>query len=183
MTAAQIRQAVLQAITVAVVLAVPAGAGWWVWTKHQWATAQLAQLEPRYARLAGLQQSKDKLAQAEASARALLGAHAYPAEQDALQSGNDAQQRIRTLFADSKLDIGSIQVLPPKEQGGFDRIGIVLQVEGDLTGLQNALTLLEKQSPTVWLDSASIQTVGVVKPKMPQRLSARLSFSVWRVRS
>lgn len=183
MTPMQMRQAVLQGMTVAVLLSVPAAAGWWVWSKHRWATEQLAQLEPRYARLAGLQQSKDKLTQAEASAKALLGAHAYPSEQDAVQAGNDAQQRIRALFADSKLDIGSIQVLPPKEHAAFDRIGIVLQVEGDLAGLQNALSLLEKQSPSVWLDSGSIQTVGVVRAKMAQRLSARLSFSVWRVRS
>ncbi|MFY3382635.1 type II secretion system protein GspM [Paracidovorax sp. MALMAid1276] len=172
-----------QIATVLTVLMVPLAVSVWVWSKHQWAADQLEQVGPRYARLAGLVQAKERLAQAEASAKALLAAHAYPAEQDAVQAGNDAQQRIRSLFADSKLDVGSIQVLPPKELAAFDRIGIVLRVEGDLTGVQNALTLLEKQSPTVWVDSVSVQTVGVVKPKMPQRLSAQFNFSVLRVRS
>ncbi len=177
------RIAVWQGLIVLMLLAVPLAAGGWVWIKHQWANEQLSQLEPRYARLAGMVQAQEALAQAEASAKALLAGHTYPAEQDAVQAGNDAQQRIRTLFADSKLDVGSIQVLPPKELSAFDRIGIVLRVEGDLTGIQNALALLEKQSPTVWVDSVSIQTVGFVKPKMPQRLSAQFNFSVLRVRS
>lgn len=173
----------LQAMTLAVLLAIPVAAGLYVWKKHQWAEEQLVQLEPRFARLAGLQQSKERLASAEASAQALLASHAYPASQDAVQVGNDAQQRIRTLFADSKLDVASIQVLPPKDQAAFDRIGVVLRVEGELTGIQNALTLLEKQAPTVWVDSVSVQSVGFVKPQSAQRLAAQFSFSVLRVRS
>lgn len=177
------RIAVLQACTLAALLAIPGAAGLYVWKKHQWAEEQLAQLEPRFARLAGLQQSKERLASAEASANALLASHVYPSSQDAAQAGNDAQQRIRTLFADSKLDVASIQVLPSKEAASFDRIGIALRVEGDLTGIQNALALLEKQSPTVWVDSISIQAVGFVKPQTAQRLAAQFSFSVLRVRS
>ncbi len=177
------RVVLLQAFILAVLLALPAVAARYVWGKHQWAEEQLAQLEPRFARLAGLQQSKDRLASAEASASALLASHVYPASQDAVQVGNDAQQRIRALFADSKLDVASIQVLPPKEQAPFDRIGVVLRVEGELAGIQNALALLDKQAPTVWVDSVSIQSVGFVKPQSAQRLAAQFSFSVLRVRS
>lgn len=177
------RVALLQVLMLVAVLAIPAVAGIYVWSKHQWAQEQLAQLEPRFARLSGLQKGKDGLAQAEASTKALLASHAYPGSQDAVQAGNDAQQRIRTLFADSKLEIGSIQVLPAKEQQAFDRIGVALRVEGDLVSLQNAMALLEKQSPTVWVDSVSIQTIGAVKPKTAQRLAAQFNFFVLRVRS
>lgn len=177
------RIVLLQALILAVLLIFPAAAGFYVWKKHQWAEEQIAQLEPRFARLAGLRQSKDRLASAEASANALVASHAYPSSQDSVQVGNDAQQRIRALFADSKLEVASIQVLPPKEQAAFDRIGIVLRVEGELTGIQNALTLLDKQAPTVWVDSVSIQAVGFVKPQTAQRLAAQFSFSVLRVRS
>ena len=62
------------------------------------------------------------------------------------QAGNDAQQRIRSVFADSQLDIISIQVLPAaKEEAKFDRIPITLRVEGDLTGIHNALGMLPAQ--------------------------------------
>ncbi len=177
------RIALLQILIVAALLAIPAAAGVYVWSKHQWAQEQLAQLEPRFARLSGLQKGKDALTQAEASAKALLAGHAYPDAQDAVQAGNDAQQRIRTLFADSKLEIGSIQVLPAKEQQAFDRIGVALRVEGDLVSLQNAMALLEKQSPTVWVESMSVQTIGVVKPKAAQRLAAQFNLYVLRVRA
>lgn len=177
------RIALLQAVMVALLLAIPAVAGGYIWSKHRWAQDQLVQLEPRFARLSGLQKAKDSLAQAEESAKALLASQAYSSSQDAVQAGNDAQQRVRTLFADSKLEIGSIQVLPAKEQQAFDRIGIALRVEGDLVGLQNAMALLEKQSPAVWVESMSIQTVGVVKPKSTQRLAAQVNLFVLRVRS
>lgn len=173
----------LQALIVLAVLLPLAGAGLWLWNKHQWATDRLAQLEPRYARMAGLIEGKDKLQQAEAATRTLLAQHAYPASQDAVQAGNDAQQRIRALFADSKLDVGSIQVLPAKELQQFDRIGISLRIEGDIVGLQNALALLETQRPTVWVDTVAIQTIGPVKPQSPVRLGAQLTFSVLRSRS
>eukprot|EP01035_Chromulina_nebulosa_P049595 gene49595-67338_t len=66
------RIAVLQAAILVILLAVPVVAGVFVWNKHRWAQEQLAQLEPRFARLSGLQKGKDSLAQAEASAKALL---------------------------------------------------------------------------------------------------------------
>lgn len=173
----------LQVITLLLLCAPLVAGGWWVWHKHQWAQEQLAQLEPRHARLLGLQASKDSLAQAETATKAQLARQVYPATLDAAQAGNDAQQRIRTLFADSKLDIGSIQVLPPKEQKAFDRIGVVLRVEGDLLGIQNALTLLETQAPTVWVEAFSVQTIGAVKPKSTQRLGGQFTLFVLRSRT
>ena len=179
----QLARAVLQTATVLLLCVPLAAGGWWLWQKHQWAQEQLQQLEPRHARLLGLQASQDALAKADAAAKAQLARQVYPAAQDAVQAGNDAQQRIRTLFADSKLDIGSIQVLPPKEQKGFDRIGVVLRVEGDLVGMQNALALLEAQSPTVWVEAFSVQTIGAVKPKSPQRLGGQFTLFVLRGRA
>ena len=102
--------------------------------------------------------------------------------QDVTQVGNDAQQRIRSLFADSKLDIISIQVLPSKEDGKFDRIPIDLRVEGDITGLQNALALLSAQSPSVYVENMSVQTIGAVKPASVQRLGGQFNLSVLRLR-
>lgn len=180
---ARARTAVLQGLIALAVVAPVVACAAYVWHKHQWATAQLAQLEPRYARLLGLRSSHEAMQQASATAAAQLTRYAYPSSQDAIQAGNDAQQRIRTLFADSKLDIGSIQVLPPKTQESFDRIGVTLRVEGDLVGLQNALSLLEAQTPTVWVDSITIQNIGHAKPKIAQRLAAQLSFSVLRARA
>ncbi len=157
--------------------------GTWVVQKHLWAESELEALAPRHARLLGLMSSADPMKNALVSTKATLLLKAYPADQDSAQAGNAAQQKIRTLFADSKLDVISIQVLPVTELKFFDRIGIVVRVEGELIGLHNAMTALDAQNPVVWFDSLNMQTVGLVKPKSAQRLSAQFSLFVLRSRT
>jgi len=176
------RIAWLQALTVLLLLLPLVAAAWFVITHHASVSKHLEGLEPRYARLLGLSERQTEFQTLEQQAADQLKRLAYPASQDATQAGNDAQQRIRALFADSKLDISSIQVLPSKEAGLFDRITIDLRVEGDLTGIQNALSLLSAQSPIVVIEDVTLQTIGAVKPASTQRLSGQFIFSVFRAR-
>ncbi len=169
-------------IVVAVLLPLAAG-GLYVYGVHQRAQSRLADIEPRYARLAGLLERQADIKALTQDAKQQIARHSYPATQDVTQAANDAQQRIRTLFSDSKLDIISIQVLPSKEDGKFDRIPIDLRVEGDLTGLQNALSLLSSQTPVVVIENLAIQTIGAVRPASVQRLGGQLNFFVLRARS
>lgn len=178
------RIAWLQALTVLLLLLPIAGAGFYIWTKHQLTQNLLSDLVPRYARLAGLLQKQDDLKTLNAQASEQLTRLTYPASQDITQAGNDAQQRIRSLFADNKLEIVSIQVLPQsKEDTKVDRIQINLRVEGELTGIQNALALLPTQTPTIFVDSLTLQTIGAVRPASIQRLGGQFNFTVLRVRS
>lgn len=177
------RIAWLQALIVLAMLLPLAGAGLYVWARHQSLQGHQADLEPRYARVAGLLSRQADLQALGVQANAHLARLTYPASQDVTQAGNDAQQRIRSLFADSKLDIISIQVLAPKEEGKFDRIPINLRVEGDLAGIQDALMKLSSQSPVVLVDSLALQTIGAVRPASTQRLGGQVSFSVLRGRS
>ena len=179
------RIAWLQALTVLAILLPIASGGLYAWSVHQRAQSRLADLEPRYARLAGLVERRADLKTLNVQANEELARLAYPAAQDVTKAGNDAQQRIRALFADSKLDVISIQVLPAKQEdkdAKFDRIAIDLRVEGDLTGMQNALALLSSQTPVVLVDSLSVQTIGAVKPASTQRLGGQFNFSVLRLR-
>lgn len=173
----------LQALTVLLLLLPLVGAGLYVWTLHQRFQTQLTDLEPRYARLAGLLERQSDLKALGVQANQQLVRLVYPGSQDVTQAGNDAQQRIRSLFADSKLDIISIQVLPPKEEAKFDRIPINLRVEGDLAGIQDALLKLSTQSPLVLVDSVAVQTIGAVRPASTQRVGGQFNFYVLRVRS
>ena len=173
----------LQALTVLLLVLPVVGAGLYVWTLHQRVQTQLTDLEPRYARLAGLLERQAELKALGVQANKQLVRLVYPSNQDVTQAGNDAQQRIRSLFADSKLDIISIQVLPPKEEAKFDRIPINLRVEGDLAGIQDALLKLSTQSPLVLVDSVAVQTIGAVRPASTQRVGGQFNFYVLRVRS
>lgn len=174
----------LQTLTAIILLLPVAGAVFYAWRTHELIQQQLADLTPRYARLAGLMERQSDLTALGVQASTELTRLTYPTTQDVTQAGNDAQQRIRTLFTDSKLDIVSIQVLPPKkDESKIDRIQITLRVEGNLMGIQNALLNLSNQTPHVVVDSMTLQTIGAVRPASIQRLGGQFNFSVLRVRS
>jgi general secretion pathway protein M len=173
---------IFQALTLLALLLPAIGGAYIVWGKHQHVQSLIADLEPRYARLQGLLDRRADLQALEAKASEQLVRLSYPKTQDVAKSGNDAQQRIRSLFAENHLEIISIQVLPAKETGKFDRISINLRVEGDLSGIQTALGRLTGLSPIVVLDNLALQTIGAVRPASIQRLSGQFTFSVFRVR-
>ncbi len=172
-----------QVLIVSLVLTILAGAGIFVWLRHQQYQAGLAELEPRYARLLGLLKHQTDLQALGTQVSAAMVQRSYPASQDIAKAGNDAQQRIRSLFADSRLEVISIQVLPAKEEGQFNRITITLRVEGDLSAMQTALDKLTGLTPTVLVDSMTLQTIGAVRPASVQRLGGQFSFSVFRLRA
>lgn len=173
----------LQMLTLAVLLTPLVFLGLYAADKHQAAQKRLEQAEPRYARLLGLVTSREDIGQYTAQAQQVMASLVFPSSQDAAQTGSEAQQRIRTIFADSKLDIGSIQVLPVKEGPHFDQIPINLRVEGDLAGIHNALSMLASQNPAIGLENWTLQTIGPVKPASNQRVGAQFNFFVVRARS
>jgi general secretion pathway protein M len=162
--------------------AVVAAAAFYLFDKHKWAASTLASIEPRYARLLGLQSSAADLDKALTDRRAILARHAYLSTQDVAQAGSDAQQRVREIFGKAGLDVASTQVLPAKAADGFDRIPLVLRLEGDLAALQAALTVLPNQSPTLFAEGFNVQTSGIPRPDAPPRLSMQVNLFVLRMR-
>jgi general secretion pathway protein M len=175
--------ATLQFLTALLVLLPLIAAGVYIWHKHQWANSLLADIEPRHARLQGLGSLKPELEVALKQTQTALAKHVYSASLDATKAGNDAQQRIRKVFAESQLTIDSVQVLAAKDVENFQRIGVVLRVEGSLPNVHEALLRLGDQSPTILLDSVLIQNLGPLKPSSPQRLMGNFSFSVLRAKT
>ena len=154
----------------------------YVVSKHYWARDRLAELEPRYARLIGIEASGAALDKALIERRGLLGRHAYAASQDVARAGSEAQQRARELFTKAGLEVSSTQVLPAKAVDGFDRIPVVIRVEGDLGALQGALVVLPVQSPSLFVESLNVQTSGMPKADVAQRLSVQINLFVLRAR-
>jgi general secretion pathway protein M len=171
-----------QSLTVLLLLGLLGFAAYTVWVKHDRVQGILTDLEPRYARLQGLLDHQAEIQAMDAKAKETLLQMAFPATQDLAKTGNDAQQRIRSLFADSRLDIISIQILPGKVEGDFDRIVIHLRIEGAMSDIQAALGRLAEQSPAVLVDNMSLQSTGGVRPASVQRIAGQFVFSVFRVR-
>ena len=171
-------------VILAFVLALVAGASVsYVVAKHRWAQNALAELEPRYARLLGLRASGAELDRALAERRAVLASHAYLASQDLSVASSDAQQRARELFTNAGLQVASIQILPPKPVEGFDRIPVVLRLEGDLASLQAALLKLPVQTPALFVDGFNVQSMGMPVADAPYRLNIQVNLFVLRVRT
>jgi general secretion pathway protein M len=178
------RSALTVAVTLALILAPLVAGGVYVAQRHRLAQDQLQQLEPRYARLLGLQASQEDLQKAQAQAEALLARHAYAADQDVSQAGNDAQQRIRQTFSQAGMTVTSSQVLAPTQEKQFERIPLAVRAEGDLLALQSALMVLSSQTPTVLINDLSIQLVGSGRTGDPsQRLVLQMRLAVLRMRA
>ena len=154
--------------------------GFYAVQQHRQADSRLQELQPRYARLLGMQQHADELDKARGQAREMLKKYTYPAAQEVSQAGNDAQQRVRNTFSAAGLNIVSSQVLPAKAEKPFDRIGLSVRAEGDLLALQTALVGLSGQSPAILVDGFNVQTIGAARADKPQRLGVQFSLSVLR---
>lgn len=160
----------------------PLGAGAaYVALKHQWGQTQLSQLEPRYARLLGLEKQHEQIEDAVDQSEQLVSLYVYPASQDASQVGNDAQRRIRDFFSKSGLEVVSSQVLPAKQDKQFDRIPITVRFEGEMVPLQTAMVAINSQVvPALLLDGMTVQVLSYAKPDAPVRLTGQLNFFVLR---
>jgi general secretion pathway protein M len=152
-----------------------------VWNRHQAVQAQLSTIEPRYARILGLGAERARMETLAKQSGEALARHVYPASGDGTQAGNQAQQRARALFAQSGLEVQSIQVLPARTVGRFDRIPISLRAEGELLPLQTALAAMPSLAPTLFVEAVNIQ-VQQVRPGGEPRLGMQFDLFVLRAR-
>jgi general secretion pathway protein M len=160
--------------------------GFYVLQKHQWAEARLAELEPRYARLVGLDEQRAEITSALATAKDAQVRYVYPAAQDAAVAGNAAQQRVREILSTSGLQISSSQVLPPKTVKSYERIPITVRAEGEWLAVQSALAVFSTQLPVIVIDEFEVQVLGGLgntPPKFQPKLSVNFVFSVLRERT
>ena len=175
-------------LLLAVPLAVLMGLGVYAFQKYRWASQQLADLEPRYARMLGLQQQQAGIEQALAQQRAQLGQYAYPASTEGTQAGNAALQQVRGLLTSAGMLISSAQALPAREpaQGtleGFEIIPFVVRAEGNMDEVQKALAAIEGASPAVFIDRVNLQLNGFLRAGDMRLLQCEWQMSVLRRKS
>lgn len=162
------------------------GTGLYIAQKHWWAQARLNELEPRYSRLRGLDLQRDEIDDALTQMNKIRSDYVYPANLDAVQTGNAVQQKVRDLLTAAGLTVVSSQVLAAKEEGDFDRIPLSVRAEGNLLAVNSALAVLKDQFPVILLGDVEVQNQGTlqaVNEKLPPRLTLQLAVSVLRERS
>jgi len=179
LTSTDLLALVLPVLALAIPLAL---GGWYLTQKHQWAQTRIDGLEPRYARILGLQANVPIMDKAIDGAVAMLERNAYPAKQDESQAGNTAQQQLRGIFSAAGMDVVSSQILPAKSDKHFDRIALSVRVEGGQPQFQAALVALAAARPSIWVEGFVAQHLGNTRPESP-RISVQLNLYILRVRS
>ena len=172
--------------TLALVLAPLVLIGGYIANKHHWAQSKLSELEPRYARLKGLDMQREEIDQALERALRIRAEYVYPASQDVAQTGNAVQQKLRDLLTHAGLTVVSSQVLQAKEEKGFDRIPLTVRAEGELLAVDSALAVLVEQLPVMLLGDVEVRNQGnlqIMNEKIAPRLTLQLNLSVLRERT
>ena len=164
-------------------LAVLAWASWTVVAKYRQASTQLAEIGPRHARLAGMLQNKELFAQSGSALKANLAQFVYPAEGDASQTGNAALQKVRDLASARGLRVASSQSAAPRDEKGFDRIGLTLRVEGDWDDLVALLRELAQQRPVIFTNTLQLGVYQRGLRDQPQSLFGQLDLYVLKERA
>jgi len=163
------------------VLAVAAGtlilAGISLWQIHADQARQLSDIEPRIARLRGVQQALPAIGQALADARNEILKEAYPSTSPAAQIGTALQQRVRQTLEQAQMTIEGSQSLPPVVQPGHEILPMSITAQGSLEALVTALNRLQQERPRITIQKLTLQPGRTGKGESGQilRLEARLS--------
>lgn len=146
--------------------------------KHR-AEQSLADLEPRIARLEGLQNSGKEIGQALAEQKQQLSQLVYDSSVGLDKVGADLQQKIRAAMTSSGLSIQGSQVFTPKPEStssiGF--VNIRLNVAGNLDKLRAAIVALSAIRPRVYVTELTILPAIRGKEEGGQLLTATITIT------
>lgn len=155
---------------------------YFIWTKYQWATTLIESISPKYSRLAGLIDSKEKIDSIEKSSQTELEKLAYPIWKTTDEITGSVEQTLREIIKNSQMDLVSIQAFPAQEFNGFDQFTFDIKIEGDILSTHEFLNFVKIQIPFFWIDQINFQASGASRPNTKQRILCQLKIFVLRSR-
>ncbi|MFZ5655059.1 MAG: type II secretion system protein GspM [Pseudomonadota bacterium] len=176
------RPARLVAILCLLPVALAAGA----WTAELgariWRMAEVrADIEPRYARLAGIQARGEDILAAQRAAADWLARHAYPATADSGEIGTELQQRVRRLAEAAEVRVAGSQILPAREEAGFSIITVAGTLEGETGALAAFLLALQAEEPPIVVEKLAVQAPRARRGEASADVNAQVNMSVLRL--
>jgi len=184
------RSTVVVGVSAALVLLALAFAMLYFWSLRQDFVRQIAGIEPRTARLLGIQESAAELAAANAAARGSLRDIAYPAGRDSASVAATLQQEVREVLAGAGMSVTGSQILATRRDEGYDRLALSVMAEGNIDAFDAALRALELMRPLVFVESLRAQptrsrrgrNAAPLPPEEdPRRLNVRLQLFALRL--
>lgn len=145
---------------------------------------KIANIDPRYARLAGLLNASGGIKQALGAQSKALSKIVYPNAQGLDRLGADLQQKLRSKAAGAGARVvGSQVVVPPpgdKVQWGYIEVNLTLN--GSLAEIKNALIAISTLRPVVYPEDVQVQPVIRGRDTNSQEVTAKLRFQAMYLR-
>lgn len=155
-----------------------------VWGLRQETQAEIDRIEPRIARLEGLIAFEAPLREAAEAVDSQVANLVYPGSEDSATVAAELQTKVRDLLGEAGLSITNSQVLPVREQGDFDYIGVKLTVTGALPALDAALAELAVYLPLVLVEALEVYPARVRRGKdEPEQQLVTASLQVLSLRA
>ena len=170
------------------ILALPLSLGlWWWWGKHQSWQNSLERQEAIYARLLGMQAQQDDIAQTLQQASRHSALYLYPAQGEPEAIANDALQQLRSALDRVGVQVSSsqVKVLPQDEALSYQRLELLLNLEGKWSDIQLALAALRDIRPLLWIDKVQINLktrLQSANNQVEQSLGVELVISLYKAR-
>lgn len=112
-----------------------------------------SRIEPRLARLQGLVDHQELIAQRSAEAARMLDNLAYPTEADTTALAATLQSDVRRIMDTTGLEVSNSQVMPVRRDDTFEQIPLKLTVKGSVAALNNALVGIAAFRPQLLVET------------------------------
>jgi len=144
---------------------------------HSAVREPFADLQGRYARLAGMREMAPQIERSLADVSERLSGHVHTAAMGADRVGTDLQQRARRVAEEAGMTVTGSQILPVRPVAGFAQVPVTLTVEGSLEALRAMLLGLGMERPSIVVDSVVIEAQAGDAAAAAQ-LTAQMNISV-----
>ena len=118
--------------------------------------SQVERLEPRIARLQGVMNFEEQLAESAVRVDKQVAELVYQSAADRASVSATLQTTVRQILVEAGLSVSNSQVLPVRKEGDFDYIGLNLTVTGPLAALDIALAAIGGYSPVLLVESLDV---------------------------
>lgn len=134
-----------------------------LWGLRQESQAEIDRVAPRIARLQGLIAHEEQLREAATAVESQVLDLVYPASEDRTTVSAMLQTNVRDIFAKAGLSVTNSLVIPVRERGNFDYIGVKLTVSGELSDLDEALTGIAAYYPLLLVETIDVAPARVAR--------------------
>lgn len=140
---------------------------------------RIDEIEPRFARMLGFEQTGDQLSQALRAASAQRALLIYEDGINGAEVGAQLQQRVRDLATAAGMTVNSSQLLGEEVHDGLEKLPVNLQMSGSVASLLMLLTDLSEERPVLVVDSLQVNALRPRRGDAGQVISVGLRVSAF----